>query len=736
MKKLMFLFAFVLMISLAQASLENGLVAYYDMNETTGESIDLVDGDNNGVVDAGVIRGAAGFIANASGFDTANTDINYTDHADFDFETTGELTLNFWMNVTSLGSNDWFMYKSGAAGDRFLQLFASDSGNGLHKLDLDIYQSDDTKIDVISPDVNLTTVWSMITIRANATDIALFHNATQVAASSHDGTLKDSTQNWLMGLIGSTNYEYTLDEVGIWNRNLTNTEISGLYRGGQGLGYPFPTNVSFNYAAQTYETVYENFNFTLNTTETTPTAFLWYEGTRSTSSRTDNGDGTFTFQSFFDIPVGQATNTFHWEYVALGERTNTTTQDQVVNTTSLGLCNASLTVPYLNFTFKNETVIQENVTASVPSSNWLYYLGTGTVNKTFTYVEGNEEKSYAFCFIPETETTNLILEFNFENSESQQRTYSPSSLTLSNTTTDTTLWLLPTIDGVLITFQVINFAEQPIEGVDLTISRTGIGTISQTSTGASGTSTVFLNPNFVYTLVASKDGYETVSVTQQFNLATDSAFTIILGQTSAIGDDFTKGVVPTILPNVGSVLMNNTDYNFNATITSSFWEITEMGFTIRNETDDLATTSVSGAGTINSLVNTGNNPIIYMDFYYNIDGNYSNTTYSWNVDRGTREGTLANLFSRISTYASDGLLGLNSFNLAILGFILIFVFVGLVSLKIGISGASGNALLLATMGSLVIIFGYLGFFSDITLIKIVSVIAIIVIAMLFREVTK
>jgi hypothetical protein len=41
-------------------------------------------------------------------------------------------------------------------------------------------------------------------------------------------------------------FDGTIDEVGIWNRSLSSSEVSELYNGGSGASYPFPDVLTLN----------------------------------------------------------------------------------------------------------------------------------------------------------------------------------------------------------------------------------------------------------------------------------------------------------------------------------------------------------------------------------------------------------------------------------------------------------------------------------------------------------
>ncbi|GAG54645.1 unnamed protein product, partial [marine sediment metagenome] len=160
----------------------------------------------------------------------------------------------------------------------------------------------------------------------------------------------------------------------------------------------------------------------------------------------------------------------------------------------------------------------------------------------------------------------------YKNSSAPQRTFDPPFTTFSNVTTDQTLYLLSSADGIYVTFQVINVAEQPIADVVVNASRVIAGSIEivgQGITGADGGVTFWLNPDFLHTLTFVASGYEqyTTSLTP-----TQSSYTITLGGEAVVEiSDYQRGMVYSIEPTFQ--LFNHTAYNFNFTLASAYWDV-------------------------------------------------------------------------------------------------------------------------------------------------------------------
>jgi len=92
--------------------------------------------------------------------------------------------------------------------------------------------------------------WYMYSAVYDGTDLRLYLNGTQVGTplsftwSSASGTLSFLSVGTYMDTSGDVPYASlrgTYDEMGIWSRALSSTEITDLYNGGAGLAYPFTT---------------------------------------------------------------------------------------------------------------------------------------------------------------------------------------------------------------------------------------------------------------------------------------------------------------------------------------------------------------------------------------------------------------------------------------------------------------------------------------------------------------
>lgn len=440
------------------------------------------------------------------------------------------------------------------------------------------------------------------------------------------------------------------------------------------------------------ETDNEAFSSNITSSSAISSATLVYNFTSYSATVTNLGGNIYRLSRNIVIPlISKSTylNAFFWN-VTFANGTNVLTNPvlQTTTQTNLSICGASpQNLLYYNISFKNETSSQERINASVTSSTWSYWLGDGSINRSLSYSNSSESREYNFCFTPKYRSVNVDLSFSYDNAESEQRTYSPDTFLLTNSSTSTTLFLLPSTSGQYVTFQVINTAQQALSGVEVTASRTGIGTIETGTTDSSGSVTFFLNPNFAYNFVFSKTGFDDFETTIT---PTQTSYTITMGGTSGSTNstNSASGMSFVILPSQ-KTLNNGTTYNFNLTLNSSYWSLDSWGFTLQNKSGyvfDSETSSSSNGGFLSTNLNTGENKTIVMNYFWVINGVYNNATVTWGVIDLSGNGlSIFQFFTDLRSYVSLGFFGLDDVGLGIITFFAIFLITGVMSYKFGIN---------------------------------------------------
>jgi len=434
--------------------------------------------------------------------------------------------------------------------------------------------------------------------------------------------------------------------------------------------------------ASSYETAYESYSINVTANSSLTAVDLIYNGT---SYATTGSEGLWAYgRDLATTDVGNNSIAYNFTYAG-DTLTSGIISYQNVEAISFEQCD-NVTTPYLNISFKDEGN-GSYISASIPTSTFEYYLGTGGETKTLTYINSTAANFFGFCFTPIDRTINVDSYMQYKQGTTYpQRIWDPDTVSYTNQTTNQTLYLLNSVDGIYVTFQIVTSADQLISGVDITAEREigGVDTIVATgTTGADGTATFWLNPDFLHTFTFVKSGYTTYETSL---IPTQTAYTITLGGgTTQTAQDYTKGISYKINPKIGS-LNNDTTYSFNYTLNSTLWDITEFGFTLllRDGTVLQTTSSSSNGGFLGLNQDTENHTRIIMNYYYITNSSYVNQTTYWNIfNTADTQWSIAQLVGDFKSYMAVGIFGLDDFGRYIIVFLILFFTVGILGYKYG-----------------------------------------------------
>lgn len=431
----------------------------------------------------------------------------------------------------------------------------------------------------------------------------------------------------------------------------------------------------------TQETASEIFQIGVIANSSLTAVTLDYNGTDY--SLTDAGGGIWN--TTIDIPLSKVqNNTIKYDFTYGGNEINSEYFYQNVEETIFILCNATYSNDFLNITFKDEAD-SSNINASIPTSSFIYYLGSGTVTKEYTYINNTDHYNYLFCATPDrTLHVDAYLQYK-RNSDYPQRIWNPSVQDYTSTLSTQILYLLESADGIYVTLQVVNSATQLISGVYITATREIGGTdtiVASGTTGSDGTVTFWLNPDFSHDFELTKTGYTDYSTTFT---PTQTSYTITIGDVTETENSSIRGIDYSIIP-TNSYLVNDTSYTFGFNLTSSYWEVDEYGFNLRlsNGTEfDGGHTGVEGTD-LTKIYNVNNQTIIYLDYYWLINDVYTNSSRYWIIQNTELTGwSIANFFTDLNLYLDSEIYGLDNFGRSLIVFLILFISIGIMSYKYG-----------------------------------------------------
>lgn len=208
------------------AALSNGLVGYWNLQETATPSLDS-SGNSNSATWAGNTSSTSGKFGYGNSFDGNDDYMTVSDSTSLDVT---QVTMSAWINPTALGGV--IMTKAIGAG-----------GTGGYYMD-----TSGNKIrfcatgGCVSSTTSLTTgVWTHVSATFDGTTVRFYLNGAPDGTST--GTVTSVATNtallvFAMDSAGTTDYNGKIDEARIYNRALSNIEISQLYTWAPGpVGY-------------------------------------------------------------------------------------------------------------------------------------------------------------------------------------------------------------------------------------------------------------------------------------------------------------------------------------------------------------------------------------------------------------------------------------------------------------------------------------------------------------------
>lgn len=226
--------------------LSANLVAYWKLDETSGvNTYDSTDNNYDGSIFNSPTLGSTGILGTSYSFTKANSHYIRLGHEET-LMGTSDWSFQAWINVNTLsttfygiagfwnGNGTWYLTKWN--NDRICCRTGFGGNN----------------IDVLSNDVITTNNWYHIVVTWDRdTSVMMYVNGIlqtdmkSISAWSTTSVGGDATHPFHIGQIGNPGsysgfyFDGRIDEVALWNRLLTQEDVTALYNNGEGLTYPF-----------------------------------------------------------------------------------------------------------------------------------------------------------------------------------------------------------------------------------------------------------------------------------------------------------------------------------------------------------------------------------------------------------------------------------------------------------------------------------------------------------------
>lgn len=229
-------------------TLLNNILSYWKLDNNGSGGVSLVDSTGNGVTltnNGGVALGD-GEINNGAVFPTPKGSSQWLRASNSSIAVgTGDFTISAWIKPASFSDQD------------FITAFCLGLGGGSafgDRLTLCV-NPDGQLFNIWGPNAALhnsyatLNVWNHVTLVRKDNVVSLYLNGVSSGTPFTPTAYNNYDENLIFGLandqLGTSNYimEGGIDEVGLWNRALTLSEIASLYNSGNGLSYPFTSLV-------------------------------------------------------------------------------------------------------------------------------------------------------------------------------------------------------------------------------------------------------------------------------------------------------------------------------------------------------------------------------------------------------------------------------------------------------------------------------------------------------------
>jgi hypothetical protein len=376
-----------------QASYSVGLVAYYDLSSSSGSTvIDLMNNINGTVDSPNTVNWTTGKIGNGYAFNnTLKQGLNVSG------TTFGRKILRA-MNGTD--STDftmcyWWKQYPGSDASWILGLWTGDFVND-PQANGSVRFLTTSGASLYTP--NLTNAgWAFICIaRGTAGFQTLWVNASVYGNASYAHAVS-WTGNAIIGGVSASDFSATtttrgvIDEIGIWNRSLSQTEVTALYNGGNGLN---PTSSSaftpdvtlnapsnyYNYSVYnvTFDVTVYDYNSPLNITSVN----LYLDGALN-QTNTSNTNGTYLFKV-----TGLAGNGLFHNWSISASNNNSLTRNSSTQYFNIN------TIPFIKLEAPTNTNYYNSLISYIPvnfSFNTSYY-----ANHSFNFYTAGNVTSYSF----------------------------------------------------------------------------------------------------------------------------------------------------------------------------------------------------------------------------------------------------------------------------------------------------------------------------------------------------
>lgn len=237
----------------------DNLLSYYKLDETSGTVLDA-EGTNDGT-NNGATPNVTGKLGTAYSFDGTNDYIDMNDVLDTG---TGAYSVSGWFKTSDTGVFKQIVGKTEAAASSSWEIRVTSSNT------LNASFREGASADSVTTSTTVTDGsfhFFVLTRPASGGTVKLYLDAEAAITATNNSRNTDNAFDFRIGRTNNNIFPFngTIDEIGVWDKELSAAEVAELYNSGNGLAYPF--NIIISPSALTLSTVDPSPSFFIDVTQ-------------------------------------------------------------------------------------------------------------------------------------------------------------------------------------------------------------------------------------------------------------------------------------------------------------------------------------------------------------------------------------------------------------------------------------------------------------------------------------